>query len=226
MTEPRDTEWGELFRASMPAEPEGACPSSETLWSAARGELPAGEMGSLATHLTTCAACGEALAVSAELVAEDTPQARAWSPRPLSRLRAAVAGITAVAAGLLVYLAQREPAPPDRRGPELAASRGEASAAIRSLSKEEQPASEPRLQWTPVDQAVRYRVQVSTEDLRPVYDGALEGTTLALPPQVGGAKQAGQPFLWQVEALLPDGRTVTSPTFKLRLVPVSPGAPR
>jgi len=136
----------------------------------------------------------------------------------------------------VLFLTHREPAPGEDRGSELVASRGEGSAeTLRPLSKEEQPASDARLQWTPVAGAVRYRVQVSTEDLRPIHDRTLEGTTLALPAELGKlgsagvtpeAPQSGQVYLWQVEALLPDGRSVTSSTFRLRLVPASPRAPR
>jgi hypothetical protein len=136
------------------------------------------------------------------------------------------AGITALAAGLVIFLGQREATPSRGRGDESTASRGDVGGAgIRSLSREDQPASEVRLQWTPVDHAIRYRVQVSTEDLRPVYDRTLEGTTVVLPPEVGdltlrggGASGAVPPLLWQVEAMLPDGRSVTSATFRVRLL--------
>jgi hypothetical protein len=221
MTGPRETEWSERFRASMPAQPEGPCPSPETLWRAARGELPGHELESLATHLRTCSACGEALAVSAELAAESETRGHGWIPRKLGRVGAVAGGITALAAGLLVFLTTREPVPRDGPGPDLAVSRGAGSTAleIRPLSKEEQPASDAHLEWTPVAGAVRYRVQVSTEDLRSVHDRTLEGTVLALPP---GLADPGTKLLWQVEASLPDGRTVTSSTFRVRLVPSSP----
>ena len=224
MTEPRDTRWGERFRASMPAEPDGPCPPADTLWSAARGQLDPEALRSLSAHLSTCARCGEALAVSAELAREPEAREHVMVPRRFGRAGAVAAGITALAAGLVVFLAQREATPSRNRGDESTASRGDVGGAgIRSLSTDEQPASEVRLQWTPVDHAVRYRVQVSTEDLRPVYDRTLEGTTVVLPPAVGdltvrgaAATGAAPPLLWQVEAMLPDGRSVTSPTFRVR----------
>jgi len=171
------------------------------------------------------------MAVSAELVSASEPRVLPWRT---SRIGAAAAGITALAAGLLLFVTHREPA--QHEEPDLSASRGAVSpeAAIRPLSKEEQPASDARLQWTPVAGAVRYRVLLSTEDLRPVHDRTLEGTTLALPPALedlgnpevarqGEAGRSGRVYLWQVEASLPDGRTVTSSTFRIRLMP---GAPR
>jgi hypothetical protein len=224
MTGPGDGELGEAFRASMPEQPEPACPSAETLWSAARGELSGPELEALASHLRTCAACGEALAVSAELASEaGAPVPVAAPPRIRPFTRAVAAGVTALAAGLVVFLVQRAPAP-GSRGAEVEASRGEApgSAAIRSLSTEEQPATGARLEWTPVARALRYRVQLSTEDLRPVYDRTVEAPALTLPFALGDlARQrtGGAVLLWQVEALLPDGQTVLSPTFRMRLVP-------
>ena len=227
MTEPRDDGLVEAFRASMPAHPEQACPSPDSLWSAARGELSGPELEALASHLRTCASCGEALAVSVELAAEAEPAVVALPPRRLRRLpriAGVAAGITALAAGLIVFLVQRAPAPPGSREAEVEASRGEAAgaAAIRSLSAEAQPTSGARLQWTPVDRALRYRVQLSTEDLHPVYDRTVEAPALTLPlalADLARQRSDGAVLLWQVEALLPDGRTVLSPTFRMRLVP-------
>jgi hypothetical protein len=224
MTVFRDDAWAEAFRASMPPQPEQACPPAERLWSAARGELSGPELEALTSHLRTCAACGEALAVSAELATEAQPPMKATPLRRIRRVAAVAGGITALAAGLVVFLVQRAPGASGRRAAEVEVSRGEAAAgaAIRSLSSEEQPASGARLQWTPVDRALRYRIQLSTEDLHPVYDRTVETTALTLPLALGDlARQrtGGAVLLWQVEALLPEGRTVLSPTFRMRLVP-------
>lgn len=230
MTEPRDDGLTEAFRASMPAQPEQACPPPETLWSAARGELSSPELEALASHLRACAACGEALAVSAELATEAEPRVVALPSRRMPRIAAVAGGFTALAAGLLVFIAQRAPTEPGTLEAEVEASRGQAArgAAVRSLSTEEQPASGARLQWTPVDRALRYRVQLSTEDLHPVYDRTVEAPALTLPlalADLARQRSGGAVLLWQVEALLPDGRTVLSPTFRMRLVPPA-DAPR
>jgi len=239
MTWSPETQWRARFRASMPAQPEGACPPPDTLWRAVRGELSGDELESLGAHLRTCGECGEALAVSADVVAGSEHRPLHWTPRRPGRIAAAAGGLTALAAGLLVFLTHREPVPRDGHGPDLTTSRGEGTvgATIGPLSKEEQPASDARLQWTPVPGAVRYRVQLSTEDLRPVQDRTLEGTTLVLPPELavvgteGMAREqqpgrSGRIYLWQVEAMLADGRTVTSSTFRIRLVPASQGPQR
>jgi hypothetical protein len=208
----------------MPPQPEQACPAPETLWSAARGDLSGPELEALASHLRTCAACAEALAVSAELATEAEPRPAAASRRRIPRTAAVAAGVTALAAGLVVFLVQRAPGPPGSRGAEVEASRGDiaGAAAIRSLSTEQQPAAAARLQWTPVDRALRYHVQLSTEDLHPVYERTVEAPALTLPfalADLARQRSEGVVLLWQVEALLPDGQTVLSPTFRMRLVP-------
>ena len=147
----------------------------------------------------------------------------AQNPRGIRRVAALAAGILALAGGLLVLFVRFAPAPPGSRGAEVEASRGEApgSPPIRSLSSEEQSATGARLVWTPVDRALRYRVQLSTEDLHPVFDRTVEAPALSLPLALGDlARQGtgGAVLLWQVEALLPDGQTVLSPTFRMRLV--------
>ena len=224
--------WRARFRASMTAEPESACPPPETLWRAVRGELSGQDLESLATHLRSCGACGDAMAVSAELVAQSEPRRITWRP---ARIGGGAAGIAALAAGLLLFLNHRASTPREGAERDLLVSRGDVpGAVIRPLSNEEQPAAGARLQWTPVAGAVRYRVQVSTEDLRPVHDRTLTETSLALPPGVTDLgtnaatreKPSAGVLLWQVEALLPDGRTVTSSTFRLRLAATSPAAPR
>jgi hypothetical protein len=245
MTEALDSELEARFRASMPGAPDGACPSAEVLWSAAGGELPPSELAALSTHLASCGVCGEALSLSAELAAVGKPRT-ASSPRLLALWRrtplgVAAVGIPALAAGLVLALWWRSAPPVESpRGPLVVASRGGSAdhGAIRSLSAKEQPASEVRLEWTPVERAVRYRVQVSSDDLQPLYDKTVEqGTSLRLPPAVeehasgrpavaggDGASRVGV-LHWQVDAILPDGRIVTSPAFTVWLV-TSPGTGR
>jgi len=237
MTQPADSVLEARFRESMPEEPDGGCPPADLLWSAAIGHLSASQLAALSTHLASCGVCGQALSLSAELAAQGEPRSvvglRILHPWRRGSLGAAAVGITALAAGLVLALWWRG-APPVQspRGPLVVASRGGGAdrGAIRSLSGEEQPAAELRLQWSPVERAVRYRVQVSSDDLQPLYDRTVEqGTSLRLPPAVGergssrpavsGAGGTGRGLLhWQVDAILPDGRVVSSPTFTVRVV--------
>jgi len=230
MRDPMDAELEARFRASMPDEPEGPCPPAEVLWSAAIGDMGVDRLTELTTHLASCGVCGQALALSAELATQREPgvaDARRslvrWRRAPLTTVGV---GLTALAAGLVLTLWLRSAPPVERpQAPLVVASRGGSAdpGAIRPLSAEVQPAADLRLEWTPVVHAVRYRVQVSSEDLQPLYDRTVErGTSLQVPPAVTGRAPGtggGQLLQWQVDAILPDGRVVASPTFSVRVSP-------
>ena len=100
MTEARDSEWRERFRASMPAEPAGACPSPETLWSAARGEL-AIEGSAPCPRISGPVQRAERRSRSAPSwpMRPGEPRSGARSPRRIRRVGAVATGITALAAG-------------------------------------------------------------------------------------------------------------------------------
>ena len=66
----------------------GACPSSEVLWHAARGDLRADAMGQLIDHLALCGACTEDFRLVRQVAQQPPPQAAA--PGLLARLAAAI----------------------------------------------------------------------------------------------------------------------------------------
>src|SRR5262249_3854376 len=165
----------------------------------------------LALHLRSCALCGEALAVSAELAGEaDAPEHRTAPLRSRwTRLGAGAVTLAALAVGFtLMHLQRGTP-------PEAGELRGPVATSIRALSGGEQARSAIRLAWAPVEGAVRYRVQVSGADRQALYDRTVEqDTSLSVPPSLG----ASSILRWRVDAQLPDGRTMTSQTFTVRLV--------
>src|SRR5262249_8583111 len=181
---------------------------------------PAARRGARSPPLGSCALGGEPLALSAELAAQT--ESRVESP-PLTLLRsrrqqlgAAAVAISALAAGLVLTLSQHDASPARTPGtPEVIAPRREAAGpdAIRAISPAEQPRTDIRLAWPPVDRAIRYRVQVSREDLQPLFDRTVEqATSLAVPPAIGergapvpGGAVPARPSLlhWQVDAILP-----------------------
>jgi hypothetical protein len=243
MTWPADSVLEERFQESMPPEADGACPPAELLWSAAIGDLSVRDLSTLSSHLASCGVCGQGLSLSAEFAMQDEIRLPTglrlldrW--RPPLRTTAVVALPALGVLVLTVLLTSALPVQISARPVGVASRGGADRAGIRSLSGEEQPAAELRLEWTPVDRAVRYRVRVSSDDLQPLYDRTVEkGTSLRLPPAVGerasnhpaigGSEGAGRGLLhWQVEGILPDGRIVTSPTFTVRVVPAAPGSRR
>jgi hypothetical protein len=73
------------------------------------------------------------------------------------------------------------------------------------------------LRWSGVPGASSYNVTVLTPDLVVVYQAVgVPGREFRLPEAVR-QRAAGGGLLWNVDAVLPDGRTVASPTFEVRL---------
>lgn len=70
------------------------------------------------------------------------------------------------------------------------------------------------LRWSSAGEGAHYRLRVLTPELRPVVDiDDLEATEVHLEPESLADIPDGTRLLWQVEARLPDGRTVASATF-------------
>ncbi len=88
---------------------------------------------------------------------------------------------------------------------------------VRAESPPVQPARDAVLRWSAVPGASSYNVTVLTPDLVVVHQAVgIAAHELRLPQGVG-QRAAGGGLLWNVDAVLPDGRTVASPTFELVL---------
>jgi len=202
----------------------GACPVPERIYDAARGALPPGEVREVVEHLAACPECAEAwrLAVALEeearaggAVVDPAAARRPWYLQPVRAAAAAAVALVAVAV-VWTVVQQPEDAPVWRDAGRLE---------IRSLLPEGEalPRGEAVLRWTPVPEedpeGTTYDVLVSTEeDPFPIAEAdRLEETSYRIPPDVMEAVPAGGEILWQVEALLADGRTVASPTYKVRI---------
>ena len=214
------------FRAALPDSNDQECPDADTYWAAAAGELPFERVRALVDHGATCARCAEAwrilvdvrrAASEAGAEASDTPplrslvggaparpRLRTWTLLPL-----ALSAMAAV--GLWVVLR-----PPPVRPPPVERGTGN-GAAVRAESPEVQPARDAVLRWSEVPGASSYNVTVLTPDLVVVHQAVgVSGREFRLPEAVR-QRAAGSELLWNVDAVMPDGRTVASPTFQLRL---------
>ena len=221
MTEPS----GDLerrFRAALPDSDDRGCPAADRYWAAAAGELPFEEVRTLVDHGARCAHCAEAWRILADVrhaAAEESGAARIDPPnvlppaiRPRLRTRTLIPlAVSAMAAvGLWVILR-----PPPARPPPV--ERGNGAATLRAESPEVQPARDAMLRWSEVPGASSYNVTVLTPDLVVVHQAVgVTGHELRLPESVR-QRAAGSGLLWNVDAVLPDGRTVGSPTFELQL---------
>lgn len=198
----------------------GTCPDAERIWSARAGELRARERCEVVDHVSQCAACAQAWRLADE-VQRDLPEMdsarrsvpRRFVVRPFRWAQLAAAAVVLVAAGIgtITWL---------RRPPPASGYRDSRPGEIRSLVGEDQPLPRARcvLRWSSAPAGSRYDVVVTTGDLDPVVEarGLASPEFLVPSSDLGAAGSAGR-ILWRVEATLPDGSKVASPTFSARV---------
>jgi hypothetical protein len=202
----------EAFAAETGTAPAGCVPP-EAIWAASRGAAPPAEVREVIEHTAICASCAEGWRLAVAFC--DPGLAAVPVRRPsvsrllrLSGLAAAAVLIVAVGGTMLI----NRPAPPERP---VFRQAEQARIDSRIGAAETLPRDRCELRWTPVGPpGTTYAVTVSTPDLR-VVASAKE---LAAPAfQVPAATLAGLPspatLLWRVDATLPDGPHLTSPTF-------------
>jgi hypothetical protein len=197
-------------KAAERAAPRPDCPSPERIFDAVRGELGPAGASSLLEHVAGCASCAEDWRLARE-VSEALPAAEpALARRPWlggwAALPAAAAVLLAAAAALLV--------------PRVAPYREAAPLAIHSLLDEARPLQRSAclLRWSAGPAGTRYDVLVGTPDLTPLLsERGLPVSELRVPERALARLPAGARLLWRVEALLPDGARVASPTFVSRI---------
>jgi hypothetical protein len=186
----------------------------DRIWRAVCGDLPAAERRQLVERLARDPACAEAWRVATELweasgaarQEDASPRSRMWSAPWLA---AAAVLVLAVGAALVVRLA-----PP---GDEFRDASG-------YVIESQVPADTtlPRdaftLRWTRGPEGSRYAVRVTTEDLRLLVTASdLTTAELNVPADRFASLPDGSRVFWQVDATLPGGDTVPSPTFVARV---------
>ncbi len=221
MSVERDEELERLRRAflegSRQTPPGAAGPSADRIWEAAAGRLPPEELRRVLDEVIADPASAESWAIARRLVAECEEVDHA-EPRPASRPAGSwrmvwrAAAVVILAAGLAAaWLVLRAPGRPVYRGGE---------SGIESLLPAD--ASLPRdaavLRWEPAAGARRYNLRLFDTEYRIllVEDG-LTSPVFTIPTDVLGGIPDGGEVLWQVEAVLPDGSSVLSETFRARI---------
>ena len=161
-------------------------------------------------HLAKCAECRDNALATARVL-------RAERARRGKYIGASVA--TAAALGLaLVVLVPRSPI--ESSGPVLregapAVAPG-ASIGVHSPYNTAQ-VGQIEFSWQDMGAEVRYRFSLTRSDGGEVWIGATADTSLTLPPDV--TLSEGTTYFWWVDALLLDGRSVTTEVQQLRIVP-------
>lgn len=216
-------EEGELARlrrafASVPQiEPvPAACPSPEQIWGAVRGELPPGEIRQIVEHTALCASCAEdwrlAVALQKPESASNVVHAteRFTARQRIRNWGLAAAAALAVAVGGILWQQQA------LNNGEVIYREGE-QATIQSLVEEGHalPRDQFLLRWSaPATPGATYDVEVSTEDLRVVASAEdLGEPQFQVPASALAGLPPGARLLWKVDAELPLGGHVSSPTF-------------
>ena len=218
MTETRspDERLADAFRAIEDSSAADVADSDrERIWLAVSGVLPVEERRALVELMSTNPAYADAWRVAHEMwrasqgtAAETlgTParlHTRWWTTPWLSAAAVLLVGTTIG----LVSLREQQSGDEFRSSPAyvVESRMPDATALSRDAF---------RLQWAAGPEGSRYRVRVTTDDLRVLATAAdLDVPEFSVPAPRLSTLPAGGTVLWQVDAYLPDGERVTSRTF-------------
>jgi len=189
------------------------------VWKAVSGELPAEERRELVDRTSREPALAEAWRVAHELdnaykTATPSTNTFAFTRRRFqipSWLAAAAVLLIGVAIGIAVRFS------PFGRGDTF---RGGDHYVIESLVQQEAalPREAFRLRWKAGPPETRYHVRVTTADLQVLTSVSDIGVAeLVVDPSLLASLAPGTRVLWQVDATLPGGGSVSSPTFTARV---------
>jgi len=213
----------EDLRKSFVSPPDGSsaaedCPAPEQIMKAVLGQLSTEENRSLADHSTVCPACTLAWKLARDFVEESDLEARdvapnsvirtRWRPRLQWRWVPAAAALAAALALVAILVPSQESTEPVLRTLE----REE----IESTTPEDEPLPADRftLRWSPGPEGARYDIRVTDRRLEHLAGAAsLERPEYTVPANALANLERGSLVLWQVEAVLPDGRRIVSQTF-------------
>ncbi|MCH9651387.1 MAG: hypothetical protein K0U98_24385 [Deltaproteobacteria bacterium] len=208
----------------------------EKIWQASSGHSSKEIRQGLVDRLVTDVAAAESWRLATELQrelqaaeAEEASRERCW-PRLLSRqggLAAAALVISAIGVGLMTTVLHR-----DRSDPPEQVFRQVGDLEIQEIhNAASEHKSLPRdravLRWSSSSpEGARYTLKVFRSNLDPILVlRDLKKPEALLPESELNSVAEGERLLWQVEALLPNGRKVTSVTFFASLGPASGSSP-
>jgi len=188
------------------------------IWAAVRGELPVERQRELADRIAAdpafalewrlAMAMARAEAEAEASAATTDPQPQPPAPANTSRYVAA-ALILASAAVVLILVQPDDERAVDPHPTDPPAMRDSSTkAALRSTVDDSAPL--PReaftLRWSTEVEASHYELQVTTEDLEPVFSASyVERDELRVPPESLAELPAGTALLWRVVAVEADG---------------------
>ena len=209
--------WKEAITA-LP--PEGVdpshCPDPERIWAAVQGELPPDEFGSLADHAAVCPLCALAWRLGEKGSDEVGRPVVETGRRPWRTWYGLAAAAVLVMAAALVMQFRGTGfgpvvSPPEYRAPveeTVLSSLPEGTSLARDACT---------LRWTGPEGAT-FNIRVATAEFEMLFrETGLTGTEFTVPASIIASAPPGAAILWQVEAVLPDGTTQSSKTFRVTL---------
>jgi len=173
--------------------------------------LTAPERDEVDGHLASCAECRAEVRAAAQIVRDQGRRAMC--------IRGSVLAAAAAAVALIVTnpFAQDETRNPTLRGPDAPLDVGDRLVTVVS------PAEGASVQrtgltfvWRPVEADARYRFTLTNVLGDDIWSADTRDTALMVPADV--SLEPGERYLWYVDALLLDGRSVTTGTRRLELI--------
>ena len=200
------------FQGSQVTPVDDACPTPEELWALTRGELASDSARRVVLHSSRCASCAAALRIAVEMGEQLEPRAAAPNVFPLRRLTVGL-GLAAAIAATIVVVPRLSPTDIEVH------ERGGAEDGVRSLvPSTPRPRSRLVLEWSAYPGALRYRVTLASADLHVLLQKeGVTGTRVEVPESVLTSIPSGARLVWEVEAILPDGRAIKSAAFDLTI---------
>jgi len=197
-----------------PPNNRGDCPRADELWDACRAKLKAARAREIVRHVAGCPGCSAEwrLAMGDDDRGAHRERPDATTATPGRRRWIGVAAAAAVVAGLALVPFVLDFDRPNRQ----AAFRSAESPELHSLTPEQRNISRHAcvLRWSSVGDDAVYDLEVSRQTLEPVVsERGLVGTEYTVSQEALAAVPAGEPIVWRVEARLPDGRRVSSPSY-------------
>lgn len=203
------------------AEPEGpapepeACPPSDRIWLAVRGELPPDGLREVVDHVAACPACAEDWRI-AMVFEEEARAAGSASPeriRPTRRGIAHYRAWMAVAATILVAVVGLRLHQPGPR-PQEPVFRSGQTQAVEMLVPDGAPVSRRScaLTWKATPDAASYRLRVTDAALNTLYEDGVAATAYTVPESALAGLAPGTKLYWAVTPVSRDGAEMQSQT--------------
>jgi hypothetical protein len=188
-------------------EPE-ACPPSDRIWLAVRGELPPDELREIVDHVATCPACAEDWRIA--MAFEEESRAGIVTPVPARRFQPWLAAAAVILVSVVGLQLQGPRPRPEYRGNE--------QAGVQSLVEDKTlPRDRFVLRWTPAPEAESYTLQVSSSNLDPLFNTEVTTTSYTVPESALAHLEPGTRILWTVTPVARGGGLLQQQTFSTRL---------